>query len=153
MNSCTDNFHVQLITFIYGMKSKTWRYFSFFHLSFLSRKLLIHRTTEVGKRLSLFLSFTSTHSRTFRHLFDRYLRLIFFLLYRLWLLPVDTGRKLNVHKTFRRLPGRLLKALCTFNLRPVSTGLWCFLMRYIHLSDWSFVWMSIASYYSNLWHI
>ena len=45
----------------------------------------------------------------------------------LWLLPqllfsVDTGRKLNVHKTFRRLPGGLLNVLCTFNLRPVSTG-------------------------------
>ena len=37
--------------------------------------------------------------------------------------PVDTGRKLNVHKTFRRRPGRLLSVLCTFNLRPVSTGL------------------------------
>ena len=37
--------------------------------------------------------------------------------------PVDTGRKLNVHKTFRRRPGRLLNILCTFNLRPVSTGL------------------------------
>ena len=36
--------------------------------------------------------------------------------------PVDTGRKLNVHKTFRRPPGRLLKVFCTFNLRPVSTG-------------------------------
>ena len=36
--------------------------------------------------------------------------------------PVDTGRKLNVHKTFRRCPGRLLNVLCTFNLRPVSTG-------------------------------
>ena len=31
--------------------------------------------------------------------------------------PVDTGRKLNVHKTFRRRPGRLLNVLCTFNLR------------------------------------
>ena len=29
--------------------------------------------------------------------------------------PVDTGRKLNVHKTFRRRPGRLLNVLCTFN--------------------------------------
>ena len=29
---------------------------------------------------------------------------------------------LNVHKTFRRRPGRLLNVLCTFNLRPVSTG-------------------------------
>ena len=37
--------------------------------------------------------------------------------------PVDTGRKLNVHKTFRRRPGLLLNVLCTFNLRPVSTGL------------------------------
>ena len=37
--------------------------------------------------------------------------------------PVNTGRKLNVHKTFRRRPGRprcLLDVLCTFNLRPVS---------------------------------
>ena len=36
--------------------------------------------------------------------------------------PADTGRKLNVHKTFRRRPGRLLNDLCTFNLRPVSAG-------------------------------
>ena len=36
-------------------------------------------------------------------------------------ISVDTGRKLKVHKTFRRRPGRLLNVLCTFNLRPVST--------------------------------
>ena len=36
--------------------------------------------------------------------------------------PVDIGRKLNVHKTFRRRPERVLNVLCTFNLRPVSTG-------------------------------
>ena len=36
--------------------------------------------------------------------------------------PVDTECKLNVHKTFRRRPGRLLNVLCTFNSRPVSTG-------------------------------
>ena len=36
--------------------------------------------------------------------------------------PVDTGRKLNVHNTFKRCPGRLLNVLCTFNLRSVSTG-------------------------------
>ena len=36
--------------------------------------------------------------------------------------PVDTGRKLNVRKTFRRRPGHLLNVLCTlFNLCPVST--------------------------------
>ena len=36
--------------------------------------------------------------------------------------PIDTRRKLNVHKTFRRRPRRLLNVLCTFNLRPVSKG-------------------------------
>ena len=36
--------------------------------------------------------------------------------------PVDTGRKLSIHKTFIRRPGRLLNVLCTLNLRPVSTG-------------------------------
>ena len=30
--------------------------------------------------------------------------------------PVDTGRKLNVHKTLRRRPGSLLNVLRTFNL-------------------------------------
>ena len=37
--------------------------------------------------------------------------------------PVDTERKLNVHTTFRRSPGRL-NVLSTFSLRPVSTGYW-----------------------------
>ena len=36
--------------------------------------------------------------------------------------PVDTGCKLNVHKTFWRRPERLLNVLCTFKLRPVSAG-------------------------------
>ena len=36
--------------------------------------------------------------------------------------PVDTGRKLNVHKTFRSRPGRLLNVLCTFNLSLEFTG-------------------------------
>ena len=36
--------------------------------------------------------------------------------------PVETARKLNVHETLRRRPGRLLNVLCTFNLHPVSTG-------------------------------
>ena len=36
--------------------------------------------------------------------------------------PVNTGRKSNVHKTFRRRPGPLLNVLCTFNLRPVPKG-------------------------------
>ena len=33
---------------------------------------------------------------------------------------LDTGRKLNVHKMFRRRPG-LLNVLCAFSLCPVST--------------------------------
>ena len=36
--------------------------------------------------------------------------------------PVDTRRKSNVHKTFRRRPGRLLNVLCAFNLSPVFKG-------------------------------
>ena len=36
--------------------------------------------------------------------------------------PVDTGRKLDVHKTFRRRPAGLLNVLCTLSLRVVSTG-------------------------------
>ena len=45
------------------------------------------------------------------------------------LVPAETGRKLNVHKTFRIRPGRLLNVLCTFNLRPVSTGVVYFHMN------------------------
>ena len=37
--------------------------------------------------------------------------------------PIDTERKLNTHKMFRRRPGRLLNILCMFNLRHVSTGI------------------------------
>ena len=36
--------------------------------------------------------------------------------------PIGTGRKLNVHETLRRLR-LLLNVFCTFNLRPVSTGI------------------------------
>ena len=36
--------------------------------------------------------------------------------------PADTVPKLNVYKTFRRCPGRLLNVLCTFNLGTVSVG-------------------------------
>ena len=43
-------------------------------------------------------------------------------LFQKFLYPVDTGRKFNVHKTFRRRPGRLMNVLYMLNLRPVSTG-------------------------------
>ena len=37
---------------------------------------------------------------------------------------IDTGRKLNIHKTLRRRPGRPLNVSCTLlSLRPVSMGL------------------------------
>ena len=39
--------------------------------------------------------------------------------------PLDTGCKLNVHKTFRRSHGRHLNVLSTFNLRPVSNWYYC----------------------------
>ena len=45
-----------------------------------------------------------------------------YIWYALGLNPLDTGRKLNVDKTFRRRPGRLLKVLYAFNLSPVPTG-------------------------------
>ena len=39
------------------------------------------------------------------------------------MLSLDKGRKLKVHKRFRRHPGRPLNVLCTFNLRLASRGL------------------------------
>ena len=36
--------------------------------------------------------------------------------------PVDTGRKLNVHKTLRRRPGHLLNVLCTLNITSCAYG-------------------------------
>ena len=50
------------------------------------------------------------------------------------IIPADTGRKLNVHKTFRRRPGCLLNVLFTFNLRPVSTGIVLYLYDTIERS-------------------
>ena len=34
----------------------------------------------------------------------------------------DIGRKLNVHKTFRKRPEHFPNVLCTFSLRPVYMG-------------------------------
>ena len=49
---------------------------------------------------------------------------------------MDTGLKLNVHKTFRRRSRRILNALYRFNLHPVSrTMLWgklCIFRFYLH---------------------
>ena len=47
--------------------------------------------------------------------------------------PVDTGRKVNVHKTFRRRPECLLNALCTFSLRLVSADSSLFSIKVVDL--------------------
>ena len=49
------------------------------------------------------------------------------------LYSLDTGHKLNAHKTFRRRPGRLLNVLCAFILRPVSTGYTPFFLLVFHM--------------------
>ena len=41
---------------------------------------------------------------------------------------VDTRCKLNVHKTLRTRPERLLNVLCTFNLRLLSVEFWKFIL-------------------------
>ena len=50
--------------------------------------------------------------------------------------PVGTGRKLNVRKTFTTRLGRLLNVLCTFNLRPVSTGYVEYTRCPVYMSSW-----------------
>ena len=66
--------------------------------------------------------------------------------------PVDRGRNLNVHETFRRRPGRLLNVLCTFSLRPVSRGIVCKLssheLRLLGVADSSDI-MSLCVYCSK----
>ena len=57
-------------------------------------------------------------------------KLVFFLLVLVTTLdplarPHRHRRKLNVHKTFRRRPGRLQSVLCTFNLRLCLPGRQC----------------------------
>ena len=39
--------------------------------------------------------------------------------------PSDTQRKMNIHNTFRRRPGRLLNVVCTFSLFSVYKGYDC----------------------------
>ena len=42
---------------------------------------------------------------------------------------------MNVHKTFRRRPWRLLNVLCMFNLRPVSTDGAVWQSELVHLGE------------------
>ena len=67
--------------------------------------------------------------------------------------PVDTGRNWNVHKTFRRRSRRLLNVLRTFNLRPVSTGLFGCLANICN-GVFARKWLAICSrwcFYCWLW--
>ena len=70
---------------------------------------LILRAIESNFRWERFLSRTFIHTENHKTMTSAF--------------PVDTGRTLSVHKTFRRRPRRLLTDLYTFNLRPVSMGL------------------------------
>ena len=63
--------------------------------------------------------------------------------------PVDTGRKLNVHKTFRRRPGRLLNVLCMFSLRPVSTGFLLTLFQFYFSFYFTFIFILCCCKLSN----
>ena len=81
----------------------------------------------VKKRLTTTRVLLTQQILLFEHCIENNLRLIFVwciarfgticIILKTWKtpIPVDTGRKLNVHKTFRRHPGRLLNVLCTFN--------------------------------------
>ena len=71
------------------------------------------------KDLKICSKFTGEHPCRFQGLLLKYL---------ISLIPVDARRKLNAHKTFKRRPGRVLNVLCTFNLRPMFTGI---LLKYI----------------------
>ena len=41
----------------------------------------------------------------------------------LMIYPLDTGRKIKVHKMLRRRPERLLNVLCTFNFTSCVQGI------------------------------
>ena len=43
--------------------------------------------------------------------------------------PLGTGQKLDVYKTFKIFPRRLLNVMCTFNLRSVTSGLFAALLQ------------------------
>ena len=100
--------------------SETW--FIVYGFSFISKfELQFQRKCLEEKGSSIFqksLSFTKEGFKL--------LKTFFFM--KTSAIPVDTGHKLNVHKTFRRCPGRVLNVLCMFNSRPVSTAIFfCFL--------------------------
>ena len=81
--------------------------------NFNQKSKIGYSTDQIKTKISTQVSQNNTNS--IGHKSEKILKNVF---------PVDTGRKLNVHKTFRRRPGRLLNVLCTFNLRFVSTGLY-----------------------------
>ena len=53
--------------------------------------------------------------------------------------PLDTKRTLNVHKTFRRSPGRLLNFLSIFGLPPVPMGYFLKVLNCCELFHWAFL--------------
>ena len=90
----------------------------------LNRTLLYHKmVTEQFTKIPQLIR-QLAHRLLFSSIFVFHLtRRIYILKENLISFPLDTRRKLNVHKTFRRSPGRLLNVLWTFNLHPVPMGL------------------------------
>ena len=69
------------------------------------------------------------------------------------LFSVDTGRKLNVHNTFRRHPERLLNVLHTLNLHPVSTRLTQVWDKQLTLLTLLYIYIGFIVYLPCLLHI
>ena len=106
-----------------------------------------HLKTLVFYSSTIFNSY-NFHSHTFSHSYN------FFHSYTFH--PLDTGRKLNIKKTFKRRPGRLLNVLCTLNLRPVTRG---HSYTFLHLRNFnsytyhSYIFQSHTFFHSYTFHL
>ena len=117
--------------------------------------------TKITPNMATFHAVNFDFSQCWQDVSDSTLRSRSATSWRCFNIPVDTGRKLNVHKTFSTRPGRLLNVLCTFNLRPLSTGIyqcwiyieslltnWCFSLIFAFTLKW-YLWFSIFSAFLN----
>ena len=55
-------------------------------------------------------------------------------MYFLCINPLDTVRKLNSHKAFRRCPKLFMEVLCTFNIRPVSRAVFTLYLYWVSIN-------------------
>ena len=119
----------ELFWFIFSrIQSKCWKTQILFtqciELAYHSDPNVFHFKTFFDKFPLNFPSFASFKKENSNQIRKNLAKQKMFLLLCLFLFfsPEDTGRKLSIHKTCRRRPRHLLNVLCTFNLRPVSTG-------------------------------